>query len=110
MLDGFNTQQHQRRRYPKTADDVFRALVTVTQREYTVKSVDEMTRTVMFEAWESKLTWGEIFTAMVLDAEKGCDLEISGVGKVGGQVQQATALVNTMAHVFEKVSAELSAH
>lgn len=109
MLDGFNTQQSQRRRYPLPADEVFRALVIIARRDYNVTSVDELTRTVMFEAHESMLTWGEIFTAMVLDGEKGCDVEVSGVGKVGGQVQQATALISTIAHVFEKVSAELTA-
>jgi hypothetical protein len=56
MLDGFNTQQEQRRRYPMPADKVFRAVLE----------------------------------------------------KVGGQVQQATTLLSTFGHIFEKISAELT--
>jgi hypothetical protein len=108
MLDGFNTQQEQRRRYPMPADKVFRAVLEVATRDYDVSSSDELTRTVMFSSHESALTWGENITVMVLDAEGGCDVEMSGVGKVGGQVQQATTLLSTFGHIFEKISAELT--
>lgn len=108
MLEGFNTQQDQRRRYPMPADEVYAAVLSVATRDYNVTSSDELTRTVMFGSHESAWTWGENITVMVLDAEGGCDVEISGVGKVGGQVQQATTLLQTFGTVFEKISAELT--
>ena len=108
MLDGFNTQQEQRRRYPMDPDRVFRALIEVATRDYELDSQDELTRTVTFGAHESSWTFGENITAMVLPADGGCDVEISGVGKVGGQVQQATTLLKTFGSVFEKLSAELT--
>jgi hypothetical protein len=108
VLDGFNTQQEQRRRYPMPADKVYAAVLAVATRDYSVTSSDELTRTVMFGSHESGWTWGENITIMVLDAEGGCDVEISGVGKVGGQVQQATTLLQTFGTVFEKISAELT--
>ena len=54
------------------------------------------------------MTWGENITIMVLDAEGGCDVEVSGVGKVGGQVQQATTLLQTFGKLFERISVELT--
>lgn len=91
------------------ADEVYAAVLAVAERDYNVTSADDLTRTVMFGSHESMWTWGENITVMVLEAERGCDVEISGVGKVGGQVQQATTLLETFARVFEKLSAELKA-
>lgn len=108
MLDGFNTQQQQRRRYPRAENDVFGAIVALANREFNVTSTDPLTRTVTFSSHESAWTWGENVTVMVFPAEGGCDVEISGVGKVGGQVQQATALIETFNAFFESLSSELS--
>ena len=90
------------------ADEVYAAVLAVATRDYNVTSSDDLTRTVMFGSHESAWTWGENITVMVLDAEGGCDVEISGVGKVGGQVQQATTLLQTFGTVFEKISAEFT--
>ncbi|CAN2186731.1 hypothetical protein MCEMRE196_00459 [Candidatus Nanopelagicaceae bacterium] len=87
---GANNQQNQERFFPVEKEKVFAALLKVVQEKFKVKEADDFTMSITFSSGASAFTWGENFSAQVLPREGGAAIEIYGVGKVGGQIQQST--------------------
>lgn len=62
---------------------------------------------MQFSSGASAFTWGENFSAQVRPQEEGALLEISGVGKVGGQSQQSARTNKLINQIFSEVIAIL---
>lgn len=87
---GFNNQQNQERYFPVEKEKVYAALLEVVKTKYKLKDADDFTLSITFSSGASAFTWGENFNAQVIPMQGGCQIEITGVGKVGGQLQQST--------------------
>ena len=87
---GSNNQQNQERFFPVEKEKVFAALNQAVSSKFKVKSADDFTMSITFSSGASAFTWGENFNAQVIPRDGGCTIEITGVGKVGGQLQQSS--------------------
>jgi|GEM_PF-4293343 len=103
----FNNQQIQNRLYPYTVDSTFTALREVVEEKFKLKSVDDITKALTFSSGLSAFTWGENFTASVEKTDNGASVNISGVGKIGGQMMQSRRTNKLLDQVFLMVSAKL---
>lgn len=93
--------------YPASAGDVFAAVQRVIPRRFKLKDSDQFTRSCSFSSGASAFTWGENFTAQVLEADNGALVRIQAVGKVGGQIAQSARSTKLMNELFARVSREL---
>lgn len=57
-----------------------------------------------FSSGMSLFTYGENFTAQVTPAQGGSTLRVSGVGKIGGQLQQSTRTNKLLDGIFADVT------
>ncbi|EWM14691.1 hypothetical protein [Kutzneria sp. 744] len=95
------------RYYPVSPTDAFAALVEVVGERFNLKESDDFAMTVHFSKGASAFTWGENFTAQVVPAEAGVNVKVAGVGKVGGQIQQAARIRKLVDQMFVELTARL---
>ncbi|NMM88643.1 hypothetical protein B2J88_30575 [Rhodococcus sp. SRB_17] len=77
------------------------------KQRFSLKSADDFTLSCAFTSGASAFTWGEKFSAQVVPAQGGATIKVSGVGKVGGQLQQNSRTAKLMAALFADVTALL---
>lgn len=106
---GANNQQNQERFFPVEKEKVFAALLQVVKANFKVKESDDFTLSITFSSGASAFTWGENFSAQVMPKEGGASIEIYGVGKVGGQVQQSTRTNKLINQIFSDTTDILKA-
>jgi len=99
-----NTQQVQSRQFPAAPSDTYAALLKVAKNGFKLKTEDSYSLSLTFASGASAFTWGESFSAQVLTAGDGSTLNISGVGKVGGQLQQSSRTNKLIDGIFKRVS------
>jgi carbon monoxide dehydrogenase subunit G len=104
---GLNSKQDQSKYLPVPKEVAFSALVDVIKSNFNLKEVDDFSLSIVFSSGMSAFTWGENFSAQVRPQDGGSILEISGVGKVGGQVQQSTRTNKLINQIFSEVIAKL---
>ena len=104
---GTNNQQNQEKYYPVEKEQVFAALSEVVKKGFKVKEVDDFTLSINFSSGASAFTWGENFSAQVVPKDSGCVVEIYGVGKVGGHVQQSTRTNKLINQIFTEITNKL---
>lgn len=95
------------RYYPVATTQVFEALVNVLPINFRLKDSDDFTMTANFSKGASAFTWGEEFTAQVVPSEGGATVRISGVGKVGGSMQQGARIAKLTNQLFDDLTMKL---
>ena len=95
------------RYFPVSSTDTFTVLVEVIGEQFKLKESDDFTMTVTFSKGASAFTWGENFTAQVVPAEGGATVKVAGVGKAGGQIQQAARIRKLVDQMFVELTARL---
>lgn len=107
---GQNSNQVQSKYLPVPKEKAYVALLSVVQKKFKLKENDEFSLSVLFSSGASAFTWGENFSAQVRPQEGGSLIEINGVGKVGGQIQQSTRTNKLINQIFSDVVAELKSN
>jgi hypothetical protein len=107
MMWGQNSNQVQGKYLPVPKEQAYAALLSVVSKKFKLKESDDFTLSVQFSSGASAFTWGENFSAQVRAHDGGSLMEINGVGKVGGQIQQSTRTNKLINQVFSDVISEL---
>ena len=105
-----NSSQAQDRFFPVEKEKVFAALLSAIQQNFKVKNSDDFTLSISFSSGASAFTWGENFSAQVIPKEGGSAIQINGVGKVGGQVQQSSRTNKLITQIFDATTDILKAN
>ncbi|WP_072690809.1 hypothetical protein [Rhodococcus marinonascens] len=85
----------------------FAALKSAVEQRFTLKSAEDFTMSCTFTSGMSAFTWGEKFSAQVVPVEGGATIKVSGVGKIGAQIQQNARTSKLTNQLFSDVTAAL---
>lgn len=87
---------------PVEGSVAYQALVEVA-RGFKLDRADDFTRTVNFSTGLSALTYGERVTAQVVPASEGCNVRLSVVPRVGGQLMQGRKNQQLLEDIFQRL-------
>ena len=102
-----NQQQNNELFLPVAPAEAFNALQGAVKKSFSLKKADDFTMACSFSSGASAFTWGEKFTAQVVPSDGGSTIKVSGVGKVGGQIQQGSRTAKLINRLFEDVTTAL---
>lgn len=95
--------------YPASAAETYGALRDYVKAQYGIKSQDEFSMNVTFDAAASAWTSGQRVNAQVLPVEGGTKVRVSGAGKVRTQIGNKGQLQRIFGAVLDGVSRTIQA-
>src|ERR1700710_1948222 len=106
-----NSSQAQELYVPVAPKVAFDALLSVASADFTLKSSDDFTLSVVFSSGMSAMTWGENFNAQVVPSGEASTIRLTVTGKAngGGNAWQASKSQKQITAIFASVTAILKA-
>lgn len=92
---------------PAHPDAAYNAVMRVAGEGFKNVKGQDFTRVVTFRSGASILTWGQDFHTQVTPAEGGAMINISAVGRNGGNYQHGTRSHRLITSILERVTALL---